>query len=92
MSDPDHRANLVLLRDFKPSAKPEEQLQDLRRQLEALPDFAQVQLQPNSNSTVIASVPSRNQNDTERLKALVDEKVSGWRIIDGGGYRLPNTF
>jgi hypothetical protein len=31
---------------------------------------------------VFATVPARNQREREKLKALVNEKVDGWRVIE----------
>lgn len=85
------RARLLLLKDFKSSSSPT-MIDDLRRQLMALPDLAHVDLEQNSKFTVLASVPARNQKQLDRLKALVSEKIKGWQVIEEQDYNLPATF
>jgi hypothetical protein len=92
MPDDAPKARLVLLKDYKPHAAVDEKLTDLRRQLQALPDFAEVELAPNGRSTVVASLPACDPRQRERLKALVNEKVAGWSVIEEASYSLPKTF
>lgn len=92
MSRSSPRVKFLLLNDFRTPTGSEEQLDDLRHQLKALPDFEQVELSPSGRSAVVALVPARNQRQCDRLKALVNEKVSGWRVIDEQDYELPATF
>jgi hypothetical protein len=67
-------------------------LADLSRQLKALPDLEKVELEPNGQSTVVASVPARNKAQRDYLKGLMDQKLSGWRVIEEQSYKLPTTF
>ena len=57
MPNSDDRLRFLLLKDFKPKGV-DGSLDDLRRQLKALPDFEQVELAPNGCSDVVASVPA----------------------------------
>lgn len=91
MSNSIARTNLLLVEDFKPgSAQPD--VDGLRQQLSSLPGFSEIELTANGRSTVSVSVPARNQRERDRLKALVNERVDGWRVIEEQRYGLPSTF
>lgn len=64
----------------------------LLRTLRGLPGFADVTLTAKTPATVTASVPARNQSEVDRLKALVNEKVDGWHVLEENAYGLPKTF
>ncbi|MER8929191.1 hypothetical protein [Mesorhizobium sp. M0767] len=82
---------LLLLQDYKPGRGITPDYQELREQLVSLPGFDNVELTPTGRSGVFATVPARNELDRERLKALVNEKVQGWRVIEEQSYDLPNA-
>jgi hypothetical protein len=92
MSSSDPRAKLLLLKDYQPHEESEPDLGELHRKLSALPGFDQVELEPNGHSTVFASVPARNQRECDRLKALVNDRIDGWRVIEEHSYQVPTTF
>lgn len=83
---------LLLLEDYKPGRSPAPDFEDLRKQLTSLPGIDSVTLTPNGRSTVFATVPTFDQRDGERLKALVNEHLRGWRVIEEQSYGLPRTF
>lgn len=66
--------------------------QGLQRQLNDVLGLGSVELTPYGKSTVYATVPARNQRDRERVKALLNEKVHGWKVIEEQSYSLPRTF
>lgn len=92
MNPNEQRARFVLLREFRPSPPTGVDLNDLRRQLDAVPDLQGVEIASGGRSTVVASVPARNHRQKERLKALLGERIQGWRVIDEQKYQLPATF
>ena len=92
MSSNDPRARLLLLRDYQPGQGSEPDLDELHGKLRALPGFDGVELEPNGRSTVLASVPARNQRECDRLKALVNDHVDGWQVIEEQSYQVPTTF
>lgn len=92
MPSSDPHARLLLLKDYEPGEGPEPDLGELKRKLRALPGFDEVELEPNGRSTVFASVPARNQRECDRLKALVNDRIDGWRVIEEQSYQLPTTF
>ena len=92
MPSSDPRAKLLLLKDYKPGQGALPDLGELRSKLRALPGFDEVELEHNGRSTVFASVPARNQRECDRLKALVNDKVDGWRVIEESSYQVPTTF
>ncbi len=90
---PGPQAKLLLMKDFvKGDFGSEADVEGLRQQLSTLPGFDQVELVPNTPSTVFASVPARNDRERETLKSLVNDKVVGWRVIEEQSYGLPSTF
>jgi len=86
------RARLLLLKDHEPGASIADDLDALAHDLEELLGSHDVELEAQGNSTVAASVPARNNRERERLKALVNDRLAGWRVIEEQGYRLPTTF
>lgn len=93
MGDAGGVASFRLLQDYKARAdrRPVD-LDDLQRRLSTLPGFDQVELQAHTPSTVVAKVPARNKRESDRLKALVNERLEGWRVIEEQSYSLPKTF
>jgi hypothetical protein len=91
MSSATPKARFHLLKDCD-TADADGDLDDLRRKLMALPDFAQVELAPDGKSTILALVPARNQMQINRLKALVNEKVTGWRVLEEQSYPPPSLL
>lgn len=88
------RTRLVLLEDYD-RRMPNQSTPDtegLRKQLSSLPELGEVELAPDSQSTVIATVPMSSPRDREKVKALINEKVDGWRVIEESTYNLPKTF
>jgi hypothetical protein len=92
MSATDPMVKFLLLKDFHPKSNAADHLDDLSRQLKSLPDLEKVELEPNGQSTVVASVPAANKRQRDYLKALIDKKLSGWRVIEEQSYKLPTTF
>ncbi len=93
MNDSGKQARFLLLQDFEPRAdRPNIDLGDLQRRLSSLPGFAHVELEAGTPSTVVAKVPARNKRESDRLKALVNERLEGWRVIEEQRYSLPTTF
>lgn len=88
------RTKLLLVEDYvkEGAADTQPDVDGLRMQLLSLPGFDEVTLTPNGRSTVLASVPARNQRELDRLKTLVNERVDGWRVIEEQTYSLPKTF
>ncbi|MCO5162218.1 MAG: hypothetical protein M9939_13860 [Mesorhizobium sp.] len=88
------RTRLVLLEDYarrSPNqASPD--TADLKKKLSSLPELGEVELAPDSQSTVIATVPMKSPRDREKVKALINEKVDGWQVIEESTYNLPKTF
>lgn len=84
------RTSLLLMNEPKRGAQPD--VDGLLRMLRGLPGFADVTLTAETPATVTASVPARNQNDVNRLKALVNERVDGWHVLEESAYGLPKTF
>lgn len=91
MSTSPPRARLLLLKDYQ-AGMPALDLPELRSRLQTLPGFDEVELEPNGRSSVFASVPVRNQRECDRLKALVNDRIDGWRVIEEQTYQLPTTF
>jgi hypothetical protein len=91
MNTGDPRTSFVLLRDFHP-AGPHDGIDDLRRQLSNVPEFSDVELLRQGASTMVVSLPARNQRQKERLRHLLDDRLFGWRVIEEQAYRLPATF
>jgi hypothetical protein len=86
------RTNLLLVNDYKPAGKQPLDIDELRRKLSSLLGLDDVTLTPYTPSTVTASVPARNQRERDRLKALVNEKLDGWHVLEEQTYGLPKTF
>jgi hypothetical protein len=88
------RTRLVLLEDYAHrvpnQAGPD--TESLKKQLSHLPELGEVELAPDSQSTVIATVPMNSPRDREKVKALINEKVDGWQVIEESSYGLPKTF
>ena len=82
---------MLLLEDYKPDGE-QPDVDGLRRQLSSLPGFSEVELTPNTRSSVFVSVRARNQRELDNLKALVSEHVNGWRLVEEQSYDLPKTF
>lgn len=91
MSTDDPRTNFVLLRDFHAAAS-RDGIDDLRRQLSDVPEFSDVRLIGQSASTIVVSLPAKNQRQKERLRHLLDDRLVGWQVIEEQAYRLPTTF
>lgn len=85
------RTKMLLMEDFRRGATTPD-VDDLRKKLSGLPGFSGVELTPNGLSTVAVSVPARNQRESDQLKALVNEQVEGWKVIEEQSYELPKTF
>jgi hypothetical protein len=83
---------LLLLEDFKPGGAREPDIEDLRRQLTSISGVDRVTLTPNGRSTVLANVPAATRPNRARLKALLNERLHGWRVIEEQSYGLPSTF
>jgi hypothetical protein len=84
-------AKMLVIEDYKPGlTKPD--VDGLREKLTELPDFAEAELTPKGRSSVYVSVPARNENERDRLKALINEKIDGWSVIEEQSYGLPKTF
>jgi hypothetical protein len=91
-SDETPRVKILLLKEFRNKAGWEQLIEELRGKLEALPDFEHVKLAPTGESVVEAWVPARNKMQRDRLKALVNDKIDGWSVLDEQPYGLPRTF
>lgn len=85
---------LLLIEDFDGArgVPVEPDLAGLREQLAKLPGFDLVELTPYGRQSVLAAVPARNQRERDRLKAMVLERVKGWKLIEEQSYGLPKTF
>lgn len=88
------RTRLVLLEDYARRApnQTSPDTEDLKKQLASLPELGEVELAPNTQSTVIATVPMNSPRDREKVKALINRKVDGWQVIEESSYNLPKTF
>lgn len=85
-------AHFRLLRDFKPRGDLDVVLDDLRKQLAAVPAFEGIELTREGNSTVLAALPASNKRQMDRMRELLDRSIEGWKVIDASNYRLPTTF
>jgi len=85
---------LLLIEDYDGArgVEVESDLEGLREQLLKLPGFDLVELTQCGRQSVFAAVPARNQRERDRLKATVQERVKGWKLIEEQGYGLPRTF
>ena len=85
---------LLLIEDFDGArgGAIEPDLEGLREQLVKLPGFDLVELTPYGRQSVFAAVPARNQRERDRLKAMVLERVKGWKLSEEQSYGLPKTF
>ena len=81
----------MFLRDFDPRHGGTEPIADLSRKLRAIPGFDKAELVSSGRSTVVAYVPARGKRQQD-LKALVEDKVDGWHLIEPQSYQLPTTF
>ncbi len=86
------RAKIRLLKDFQPLEGLGVAMVDLKRQISEELALEGVELTQEGMSTVVASVPARNQRQKDRFKELLGKTIRGWKIIDEGSYRLPTTF
>jgi len=88
------RTKLVLLEDSSRRSPHQAQpdTERLRLQLSTLPELSEAELVPNTPSTVIATVPMNSPRDRERVKALINNKVDGWSVIEESSYSVPKTF
>ena len=85
------KAKMLLMEDYKAGVT-QPDLNALREQLTGLPGFSDAELTPNGRSSVYVSVPARNQKECDQLKALINDKVDGWSVIEEQSYGLPKTF
>lgn len=93
MDNSAHLARFRLLQDYKSHARGQHvDMDDLQRRLSSLPGFDHVELETGTPSTVIAKVPARNKRESDQLKALLNEKLEGWSVIEEQSYSLPITF
>ncbi|MEY2926637.1 MAG: hypothetical protein RL367_1114 [Pseudomonadota bacterium] len=88
MARVDPVCKLRLLKEFRGAHS----FENLRQQLSALPDFAEMELEKSGESGAFATVPARNQRQQDRLKALVKDSVAGWKLIEETSYSMPTTF
>jgi hypothetical protein len=86
------RTELLLINDYKPGGKRQPDIEDLLHKLRSLPGFDDVTLTPKTRSTVTASVSARNVRERDRLKALVNELVDGWSVLEEQTYQVPKAF
>lgn len=86
------KARLVLLKESWLPVNADDELSDLRHQLCLIPEFHDMELCRNGLSTVLVFVPAANKRQVDRLKAVANEKLHGWKIIDEQSYSLPTTF
>jgi hypothetical protein len=86
------RTELLLINDCKPGVRRRPDIPALLQRLRSLPGFDDVTLTPKTPSTVTASVLARNQRERDQLKALVNEQVDGWHVLEESTYDLPKTF
>ncbi len=86
------RTELLLINERNPGVERQPDIDELLRSLRNLPGFDDVTLTPKTRSTVTASVPARNMRERDRLKALVNERVDGWHVLEEQAYQLPRTF
>lgn len=90
ISDPN--ATLLLLSEAALSGKGAPSLAALRKQLGKLAGLADFQLDQHGESTVELTVPARNGWERDRIKALVDTRVDGWKVIEHQSYALPKSL
>ena len=85
---------LLLIEDFDGArgVPVEPDFEGLREQLTKLPGFDLVELTPCGPQSAFAAVPARNQRERDQLKAMVLERVKGWKLIEEQSYGLPKTF
>lgn len=86
------RARIRLLKDFQYLDGLEVAMVDLKKQLSQEPALEGIELSPEGMSTVVATVPARNQRQKDRFKELLGKTIRGWKVIDDGSYSLPATF
>ena len=86
------KARMLLLKDVPLPIDPERELLDLRCQLSSLPEFQDVELSQNGRSTVLLCVPAANKRKLDRLRAVANRKLRGWKVVDEQSYSLPRTF
>lgn len=86
------RAKIRLLKDFQYLEGLDVAMIDLKKQLSEEPALDGVELSAEGMSTVVASVPARNQRQKDRFKELLGKTIRGWKVIDEGSYRRPTTF
>lgn len=84
------QVSFVLVPDAR-HAERREQLADLEKQIAKLDGLGEVSLQPGT-STVVATVPARNQRQSTALKRLLNDRLAGWTVRDASGYDVPETF
>jgi len=65
---------------------------DLKRSIAHLSGTDDVEVEAESHTTVVASVPARNQREADRLRKLMSQKLKGWKLLTPQRYKVPRTF
>lgn len=84
------QVSFVLVPDARGGER-REQLADLESQIAKLDGVGDVSLKPGA-STVVATVPARNQRQSNAMKKLLNDRLAGWTVRDLTAYDAPETF